>query len=105
MGPSELRDDPLGDQSEASQSQEDVCVYLANERSQPSAFVYVFDHDHAWRRNIENVIPPIGAFVVITVANHRWILAAHTSRCRIAYERQAILKNAVDARIGKSRVW
>src|SRR6266404_358824 len=68
-------------------------------------FSSIFDHHNAWRRNTENVIPPIGALIVVTVADGRRMRAAYASRCRVAYERQPMLENTANAGIGESRVW
>ena len=72
----------------------------------PGGSIHVFDHNHSRRRNREDVVPPIGAVVVIVglARLHARAGAPHACGRGVARHRRLILENALYARIGEARV-
>src|SRR5580704_2866078 len=97
----------IRDDSDATEREENVRVNLADKCTEAWWVVHVLYHDDARSRNGKNLIPPIGAVVVVVgfVGFHARIGTTQTSRGRIPGHRGLILEDAPDSGVGKAGVW
>src|ERR1035438_16833 len=93
----------VGDISHAVQRKPDVCMDLADKRSQAWYMIYVFqNHDPRLRQSSE-VLPEIHPIVVASAA-HGWAGAPDPAGNRITQHRAKVLKTATQSARNKSLV-
>ena len=59
--PGQLAHCTVGDYSYATQRTQDRRMHVADERACPGGFIHVLEHDNAWRRYLQNALPPLRA--------------------------------------------
>jgi hypothetical protein len=99
----QLPDGTIGYVPNTTQRLQDRPVNTTEKRPDPGRVVHVFEYYDAWRRYLQDAVPPV-CTLVVDATNDWWFTGAQPCGGRIADHRRKILKHAPNTTIGEAGI-